>query len=442
MKALHLTATGGPGGLSVRGKRLTIIVGETDHWRHQPLYMAILERLKAAGCAGATATRGLAGFGQHSQIKTANILRLSLDLPVMVTVVDTAERIEQALPEISGMMAGGVITVDDAELRFSSAAFKGGLPDVRVGDLMSSDVEAVTPETPIAEVVERLVARDYTALPVVDGDRRVVGMIGDSDLLTSGLTRLSVSLHKAIGPELIGDFLSRLKKEGVIVREAMTSPAVTVRPDTPLKAAAHLMHERGLKRLPVVDANGRLCGVLGRLDILQSIAAGHARRVAPHAPLPQEHRTVAEIMEPSLPTVLETVAWPDVVEKLLSSDAKRVLVVDFSGRPVGIITDTDIIARIDPEERPGILTLLRSRWSTEARRKVRRTSGQRASDIMTSPVVTVRDSAPVMQALALTVERHVKRLPVVDAEGHVVGVVSRPALLAASLDLAPGEPQA
>jgi CBS domain-containing protein len=427
----------------MRGKRMTIIVGETDYWRHQALYMAILQRLKAAGCAGATVTRGLAGFGQHSQIKTANILRLSFDLPMVVTVVDTAERIEQVLPEISGMMAGGVITVDDTEIRFSSAAFKGGLPDVSVGDLMSSDAEAVTPETPIAEVVEHLVARDYTALPVVDRDRKVVGMIGDSDLLTSGLTRLSVSLHKAIGPELIGDFLSRLKKEGAVVRQAMTSPAVTVHPDTPLKAAAHVMHERGLKRLPVVDANGRLCGVLGRLDILQSIAAGHARRMAPHAtPLPQEHRTVAEIMEPSVPTVLETVAWHDVVEKLLSSDVKRVLVVDFSGRPVGIITDTDIIARIDPEERPGLLTLLRSRWSADAQRQVRRTSGQRASDIMTSPVITVRDSAPVMQALGLTVERHVKRLPVVDAEGHVVGVVSRPALLAASLDLAPMERQA
>jgi CBS domain-containing protein len=427
----------------MRGKRMTIVVGETDQWHHQALYMAILQHLKAAGCAGATVTRGIAGFGAHSQIKTANILRLSIDLPVVITVIDTAEHIERVLPEISGMMAGGIIALDDTEVRFSSAAFKGGLPDVSVGDLMSRDADAVTPDTPVAEVVERLVARDYTALPVVDADRRVVGMVSDNDLLTSGLTRLSVGLHKAIGPDLVRDFLSRLKKEGALVRQAMTSPAVTVHPDTPLKVAAHLMHTRALKRLPVVDPAGRLCGVLGRLDVLESIAAGYTRRTAPHAaPLPQEHRTVAEIMERSVPSVPETAPLHDVLETLLGSEVKRVLVVDGKGRPVGIITDTDIITRIDPEERPGVLTVLRSRWSGDAHKQVRRTSGRRADDIMTSPVITVRDTAPVMEALALTVERHVKRLPVVDAGGRIVGMVSRPALLAASLDLAVREGEA
>lgn len=421
----------------MRGKRMTIFLGESDHWGHQALYMAILQHLKAAGCSGATVTRGIAGFGAHSQIKTANILRLSMDLPVVITLIDVPERIEKVLPEVSTMMAGGIITLEDVEIRFSSAAFKGGLPDVTVGDLMSREPEAVSPDTPVAEVVERLVARDYTALPVIDRERKVVGVIGDSDLLSTGLTRLSVSLHKVVGADLVREFLARLKTEGASVRQAMTTPALTVRPATPLKEAAHLMHARGLKRLPVVDEENRLVGVLGRLDILQSITSGYSRRMAPHAArLPQEHRTVGEIMERDVPSVPETAPLLDVAEKLLTSDVKRVLVVDRDGRPTGIITDTDIIARVDPEERPGLLTLVRSRWSREAERQVRRSYGQRAADVMTSPVLTVRDTAPVIEALALTVTRHVKRLPVVSAEGRVVGMVSRPALLAASLDLA------
>jgi len=68
----------------MRGKRVTIFVGESDQWHHRPLYLAILEHLKAAGCSGATVTRGTAGFGAHSQIKTATILRLSVDLPVII----------------------------------------------------------------------------------------------------------------------------------------------------------------------------------------------------------------------------------------------------------------------------------------------------------------------------------------------------------------------
>ena len=425
----------------MRGKRMTIFLGESDQWHHRPLYMAILEHLKTAGCAGATVTRGIAGFGAQSQIKTANILTLSVDLPVVITAIDAAEKIERVLPEVSAMLGAGLIIVDDTEIYFHSAAFRGGFPDLCVADVMSTEPEAVTPETPIADVVERLVRRDYTALPVVDDSGCVLGVIGDTDLLRGGLTGVSVSVHKVIGSDLVRDQLSALKSSGTTVRQAMTTPAVTVSRTTPLAEAAHLMHARNLKRLPVVGEAGKLVGVLGRLDVLQSIATGYARRTTPHAvTLPQVHPTVAEIMEQQVPSVSETAPLADVVGKLLDSAAKRVVVLTAAGTLAGIITDTDIVARVDPEQRPGLLTLLRSRWSTEAHRQVQRAYGQRAVDVMTRPVVTVRETASVLDALTLTVERHIKRLPVIDAAGGVVGIVSRPALLAAALDLARADP--
>ena len=421
----------------MRARRMTIFIGESDQWHHQPLYMAILEHLKTAGCAGATVTRGLAGFGAHSRIKTANILTLSVDLPVVITVIDAAETIERVMSEVSTMLSGGLIIVEDTEIYFHSAAFRGGLPDLRVKDVMSTDPEAVTPDTPIAEVVDRLMARDYMALPVVDDQRRVVGVISDTDMLSAGVTRLSVSVHKVIGPDVVRAALAKRKEEIGTVRDVMTTPAVTVSPTMSLKEAAHIMHARGLKRLPVVDEGGRLVGVLGRLDVLRSIASGYTRRMSPHTgTLPQEHRTVAEIMERHVPTVAETTPLADVVGKLLDSDVKRVLVLNTTGKLAGIVTDTDLVARIDPDQRPGLLTMLRSRWNKEAQRQMQRAYGQRASDVMTAPVVTVRDTTSVIDALTITVERHVKRLPVVDADGHLVGIVSRPALLAASLDLA------
>ncbi len=421
----------------MRTKRMMIFTGESDQWHHQPLYMAVLEHLKTAGCGGATVTRGIAGFGAHSQIKTANILTLSVDLPVVITVIDAAEMIERVLPEVATMLSGGLIIVEDTEVYFHSAAFRGGFPDLQVKDVMSPDPEAVTPDTPITEVVDRLMARDYMALPVVDDTRRVVGVVSDTDMLSAGATRLSVSLHKVIGPEVVRAALARRKQEIGTVRDVMTTPAVTVSPTMSLKEAAHIMHTRKLKRLPVVDEAGQLVGVLGRLDVLQSIARGYARRTSPHTgTLPQEHRTVAEIMEREVPTVAETTPLADVVGKLLDSDVKRVLVLDSAGKLAGIVTDTDLVGRIDPDQRPSLLTTLRSRWNKEARRQVQRAYGQRASDVMTTPVVTVRDITSVIDALTVTVERHVKRLPVVDADGRLVGMVSRPALLAASLDVA------
>ncbi|HVO24621.1 MAG TPA: DUF190 domain-containing protein, partial [Candidatus Margulisiibacteriota bacterium] len=121
----------------MRAKRMMVFTGESDQWHHRPLYMAVLEHLKTAGCAGATVTRGIAGFGAHSQIKTANILTLSIDLPVVITAIDAADVIERVLPEVAAMLGGGLIIVEDTEVYFHSAGFRGGFPDLQVKDLMS-----------------------------------------------------------------------------------------------------------------------------------------------------------------------------------------------------------------------------------------------------------------------------------------------------------------
>ncbi|HKA29061.1 MAG TPA: DUF190 domain-containing protein [Candidatus Binatia bacterium] len=420
----------------MRGKRMTVFLDETDQWHHRALYLAILDRLKAAGCAGATAVRGIAGFGPHSHIiKTARFVDVRMDLPMVITVIDLPDRIERFAAEVAGMLSGGAIVLEDVEVHFYSAGFRGGLPDVTVADVMSRAPEFVTPDTPLVEVVRRLLERGYTVMPVVDSDRRVVGVIGDQDLLSRGIISERLHIHRAAA-EVPHDTLQRLASNGGMVRDVMTAPAVTVHESTHVPEAARLMHDRRLKRLPVIDDAGRLVGVLGRFDILSSIASGYARRTAPRsAQLPQEHRTVGEIMERDVPTVAETAPLGDVIERLLDSTVHEVIVVDPERRPVGIITTANVLVRADPAERPGLLTQLRSRWSAEARRQVRRTYGQRAGDVMASRVVTVRDTDPVITALTLSATKHLKRPPVVDAQGKLVGVVGRPALLAASLDL-------
>jgi len=91
----------------MRGKRMTVFLDETDQWHHRALYLAILDRLKAAGCAGATAVRGIAGFGPHSHIiKTARFVDVRMDLPMVITVIDLPDRIERFAAEVAGMLSG------------------------------------------------------------------------------------------------------------------------------------------------------------------------------------------------------------------------------------------------------------------------------------------------------------------------------------------------
>lgn len=97
-------------------KLLTIYIGEHDHYHHRPLYQAIMEMLRKKGFAGATVLRGIEGFGKSSRIHTASILRLSEDLPIVIEVVDKAERIDSVLPVIDEMVTEGLVTVQDVHV--------------------------------------------------------------------------------------------------------------------------------------------------------------------------------------------------------------------------------------------------------------------------------------------------------------------------------------
>jgi hypothetical protein len=91
---------------------MRVFIGESDRWEHRPLYMALIELFRRNGLAGATVLKGVAGFGARSVLHTASILRLSADLPLVVEVVDSQERLDTVLPEIDAMMSGGLITLE------------------------------------------------------------------------------------------------------------------------------------------------------------------------------------------------------------------------------------------------------------------------------------------------------------------------------------------
>jgi PII-like signaling protein len=100
------------------GKLLRIFIGENDKHDGLPLFEWIVRTAREQGLAGATVLRGLAGFGAHSRLHTAKILRLSDDLPVIVEIVDTEEKIEAFLPLIDAAIVEGLATVEKVEVRF------------------------------------------------------------------------------------------------------------------------------------------------------------------------------------------------------------------------------------------------------------------------------------------------------------------------------------
>jgi PII-like signaling protein len=95
---------------------LRIHLGESDKDGHIPLYEAIVQKARSSGLAGATVFRGSMGFGANSLIHSSKILQLSMDLPIVVEVIDSEEKIRGFLPELKAMMHGGLVTLQPVEV--------------------------------------------------------------------------------------------------------------------------------------------------------------------------------------------------------------------------------------------------------------------------------------------------------------------------------------
>ena len=98
------------------GKLLRVFIGEADRWHHQPLYEAIVLKARELGLAGATVLRGPMGFGASSRLHTAKILRLSMDLPMVIEIVDSEENIQRLVPHLDQMVTEGLVTLEDVRV--------------------------------------------------------------------------------------------------------------------------------------------------------------------------------------------------------------------------------------------------------------------------------------------------------------------------------------
>lgn len=304
---------------------------------------------------------------------------------------------------------------------------------LHVRDVMVRGVSAVRPETPLAEVVELLLRRDVKALPVVDERRRVVGIVTGGDLLGRSGLDLRLSLEQQLEADALRERLTELARSGKTARDVMTRHVRTVEADLDLGAAIRLMAERGVKRLPVVDAQGALIGILARADVLRAIAALPApAEVSEGLPAP-DVRTVGDVVRTAVPVVPPEASAEAVLVKLLEHPLRRVVVTGPDGRVLGLIGDRDLLLRSSPDTRPWLLRALGGRRAGPHGPEGGRGPGEAltARDLMAPSLLTVRPEDPLRRAIQLMMQHQVKRLVVVDEAERLVGLVDRRDILRA-----------
>lgn len=405
-------------------QRLVIYIGEADRWQGKPLYAALLETLKAHGMAGATVVRGVAGFGAHSRIHTAAILRLSEDLPLRIEVIDAREKIERALETIAPMVTEGLITLDEVHVVRYTHRYLNPLPaDRPVSNVMTREVVTLTPDLPVAQAWERMLKNNIKALPVVDANNVVVGMLTDEDLLERAGVGQRLAVAERLDAAQLKQELQRLAESSQRVSDVMSQPPVVTHPKESLAVAAARMAKQGIKRLPVVDEAGRLLGVIARLDILQQVADAQIHAGKKPA-LAGAGQTVSDVMQPKIPMVRDNADLAELVNTFVTANTHRLIVVDEQGRPEGLISDADVVSRIQPAHQRGLLDALQRRGPLPA-------TSATARELMSPEVLTVTPQTQLTDAVQKMLTARRKWMIVVDAEGKPVGLLDRQALLMA-----------
>lgn len=148
-------------------------------------------------------------------------------------------------------------------------------------DVMSTEVAAIAADATVREAARAMLARRVSALPVVDGRRRVVGIVSEGDLVRRaelGTDRAGSWWLRVFADEAARDYV---RTHGTLVRDVMSSPVRSVRRATPLREVARLLEKHRIKRLPVIEG-GRLVGIVSRADLVRRLATAPAR-AAPRA---------------------------------------------------------------------------------------------------------------------------------------------------------------
>lgn len=414
-------------------KLIEIYTSETARWQGRPMHDAVVDYIARSGVAARSiVARGQGGSYEDGEIASTNIEVLMYNMPVKIEIIVPAVELKTLLPSLEEMLTDGILVVRDLPVMIHRAQ-KRLIPRwVKVKDAMTSSPKSVREETPVSEVVQILLAHDFNGVPVLNADDEPVGIITQDDLITRAQMPVRLGLLGEFACDMVDEWRESLSH--IPAREVMTSPVVVIEADKHLHQAVDMMLDRRLKRLPVVE-NGKLVGMLSRLDIFRSIGteAKDWSKLSGRNVVVENARYVRDIMRRDTHTVFPNTPIAEIVRTIDTTDIQRVAVVDVDGRLLGMISDRDLLLEFS-EHHASIWDQLLSHvpFSEISKRHkeiVDHAKARTAADVMKTDLVTVNEDTPVEDAVRLMVEKQIKRLPVVDSKESFKGMVSRDSVL-------------
>jgi PII-like signaling protein/predicted transcriptional regulator len=406
-------------------QRVRIYLNERDMAESQPLYLATLEQLRRAGATGATALRGIAGFGAGSRLRTAGPVDFTA-APIVIEWVDRAERVARVLPALDELLPTALITIEDLQVHRALLRAGGPFGERSVGEVMAREIATAQLAMPLRAAAELMLERNQPLLPALDERGAVAGVISAGDLVRRAGLPLPLRLFAALTADERSAALDHLPPR--TVADALTAEPRTIYIEAPIALAINPMIEWGIDTLPVLDRAGQLAGLFSVEQALRAALrdrsddTGAVRDAEPPTP-------VSLVMQRAMPTVAAAAEVLDVLAQVLVAP-ERFLVVMDAGLPVGTLSDLQLAKTLGEPLRSTWLAALRS--PTVPLPQVLEGAAERtAGSLADRALPSIDAQATLEQATQLVLASGNERLVVLDERGRLAGLLARRALLRA-----------
>jgi CBS domain-containing protein len=415
-------------------KVIEIFTSEDTRYNGHILTAALVRRIHdlriAARCI---VLRGIEGCYENGEIATQGIEVLSFNMPLKIEIVLPASELDRVLSILEEMVEDGVVLVRAAESRVHNLKAQLLPGNLRVADIMTGDPKAVRPQTPVSDIVRLLLDNPFNSVPVVDEQGRPLGIVTQGDLIKRAGMPIRLGLLKAMTHDNLDATLKALSERHA--KDIMTTPAITTYQDGDVRHIIKQMVAKNLKRMPVVDSQGRLTGMLSRFDVFRTVTheTPEWRAIMDQGIYVGDIRYVSEILRRDVRAVKADTPLKEVMKIIDENDIQRVMVIDDEGKLLGMIFDRDLL-ELFAGHRVGIWDRITSRLTFTAmgqkhKAAVEASKKQTAGEIMRKDLITIKEETTLDEAIRLMTDHQIKLLPVLAEDGKFIGVVTRNMLL-------------
>ncbi len=402
---------------------IKVYTNERARYEGKKLGSAIVSYIRSLRVAArCVVPRGIEGCYENGEAVTSRLIELSYDMPLVIEILLPAAESAAVIQKLESMVTDGIVSVAPAEVTSFRAPSSLLPPHLLVRDIMTLRPIDGHADFSVRVAVELLLDNRLKSLPIVDAHGSVIGILTQCDLIRRAGMPVRLGLLRSLPEEELAAWLA--KAEGRKVSEIMTHRPQTIREDRGAAEAIHLMVHGALKRLPVVDAKGMLCGVVSRIDVLTALSRKRDATVEalPEAASSGYPRLVRDITARDRLSLRADIPIRAAIDLLSRNETQRAVVVDEGDKLLGLITDAALMKAIDKAS---------SGFSLLRRLAARKAGMLKVGDLMKRDVVSVAEETTIDEAIRLMTERGFKRIPVVDADGRFSGMIRRDSVLIA-----------